>query len=99
MPMLMIQKVSTGFDQKTSASRWRARPPQADEVAPLGHLAGDLGVVGLPGIPQAVAAGERDVDEEPDQDDQDRHLALRQAVEEALGALLGHARLAGWLTG
>ena len=61
----------------------RARPPQADEVAALGHLARDLGVVRLPRIPQAVGPGERDVEQQAHGDDQQGHLALAQAVEEA----------------
>ena len=60
---LISQNVSTGFDQKNSAVERRARPVQADEVVALGHLAGDLAVVGLPGIEQPVAAGERQVEQ------------------------------------
>ncbi len=61
----------------------RARPPQADEVAPVGHLARDLGVVRLPRVPQAVRAGERQVQQQAEEDHADRHLALGEAIEEA----------------
>ena len=77
---LMIQNDSTGFDQKSSASMRRARPPEADVVAPLGHLAGDLGVVGLPGILEAVRARERDVEQQAEQDDEEARLAFRPVV-------------------
>ncbi len=76
----MIQNDRTGLDQKWSASMRRARPPQADVVAPLGHLARHLAVVRLPGVVKPVGPGERDVEQEADQDDEQARLTFTPVV-------------------
>ena len=71
------------MDQKWSASNGRAGPPEADVVAPLGHLAGDFAVVRLPGVVKTVRSGQRDVEQKADQDDEqaafDVHSSRRGA--------------------
>ena len=83
MPRLISQNVSTGLDQNSAWSRGEPGHHRLMKSPALGHLAGDLAVVGLPGIPQAVAAREGDVEQQADGDHQQGDLRLAQAIEPA----------------
>jgi len=61
---------------------WRAGPKEADEVMPLGHLPRDFRVVRLPGVVEAEAAREGDIEREPEEDHERRHLPIGEAIEE-----------------
>ncbi len=55
----------------------------------MGHLARDLGVVRLPGVPEPVAAGEGDVEKQAEEDHEQRHLALAQSGPDTVTGSLG----------
>ncbi len=59
-------------------------PPEADPVVAGQHLAGDLAVVGLPGIPQRVAAHAGEVEARPRHDDPEAVTGKEGAIDAVL---------------